>query len=344
MRGPVWFADRERGAMTVIVGVLLLALVAMGLVVLEVGAVVNERRQLRNGADAAALAVAGECAEGTSLPSADCQAALPDQVGMDADALAEGYVGANAEDRTLKEPLTFDPPGYPVQSVRVVGWSRGEDGATFLTSFFNPNGWESTASAVARWGAIAAGNTVPLALHQCEWEEAPKPGGTLPSETVTITLHNADADGCAEGPGGQNAPGNWGWLDIVESCVAETSEDGTYDGTVGNPPPGNPNIDCDPSDFPIGEPILFVIFDEATGTGTNAVYHVAGYAAFELEAYKLHSQPAWRHPAGYTCPGVDSTANCLTGRWVTAVVPGGELADDPTGTQDFGARTFVLIE
>ena len=53
----------ERGATAVLVGILLVPLVGCLAIALDVGALYVERGQLQNGADAAALAVAQECAE-----------------------------------------------------------------------------------------------------------------------------------------------------------------------------------------------------------------------------------------------------------------------------------------
>ena len=59
--------DDDRGAVLVWVALMLVVLLGIGALVIDVGALYAERRQLQNGADAAALAVAADCAEGDCL-------------------------------------------------------------------------------------------------------------------------------------------------------------------------------------------------------------------------------------------------------------------------------------
>src|ERR1039457_1222087 len=61
----------ERGAVGVLVAMMLGAgvLTGMGALVIDVGQLYQERAELQNGADAAALAVAESCATGTCTPS-----------------------------------------------------------------------------------------------------------------------------------------------------------------------------------------------------------------------------------------------------------------------------------
>ena len=54
----------DRGAVLVWVALMIVVLLGVGALVLDVGALCVERRELQNGADAAALAVAQDCAEG----------------------------------------------------------------------------------------------------------------------------------------------------------------------------------------------------------------------------------------------------------------------------------------
>src|ERR1035438_6105259 len=65
----------ERGAIGVLVAVLLGAgvLTGMGALVVDVGQLYQERAELQNGADAAALAVAKSCATGTCAPTLSAQ-------------------------------------------------------------------------------------------------------------------------------------------------------------------------------------------------------------------------------------------------------------------------------
>ena len=65
----------ERGAVAVIVALMLGTgvLTGIGALVIDVGQIYQERAELQNGADAAALAVAKSCATGTCAPTLSAQ-------------------------------------------------------------------------------------------------------------------------------------------------------------------------------------------------------------------------------------------------------------------------------
>ena len=77
----------DRGAAGVVVALFAVAIFGMAAFALDTAAIYEERRELQNGADAAALAVAEDCLR---LPQT-CNAGA-------ADATAAGYADANAED------------------------------------------------------------------------------------------------------------------------------------------------------------------------------------------------------------------------------------------------------
>ena len=54
--------DRERGAVSVLIAILMVSLLGFTALAVDVGMLYAERTQLRNGADAAALAIAQKCA------------------------------------------------------------------------------------------------------------------------------------------------------------------------------------------------------------------------------------------------------------------------------------------
>ena len=62
--------DGERGAISVLVAILMVTLLGFTAVAVDVGMLYAERTQLRNGADAAAFAIAQKCARDVNDP--DC--------------------------------------------------------------------------------------------------------------------------------------------------------------------------------------------------------------------------------------------------------------------------------
>ena len=77
----------EQGAVSVIVATALVALLGCAAIAVDVSMMYAERTQLRNGADAAALAIAQKCAKSTTDP--DC---------VSTSSLAAGLANRNAND------------------------------------------------------------------------------------------------------------------------------------------------------------------------------------------------------------------------------------------------------
>ena len=80
-------ADGERGAISVLVAILMVTLLGFTALAVDVGMLYAERTQLRNGADAAALAIAQKCAR--NINDADCSTTS---------ALARSLANSNAGD------------------------------------------------------------------------------------------------------------------------------------------------------------------------------------------------------------------------------------------------------
>ena len=165
-------------AAVVIAGGLLIGMLAM---TVDVGRLLVERRAVQNGADAAALALADDCARGR----ADCA------VGSASISRAGAYANANAADGTTSvtavcgsTPLaacaTPGPHAWECQSpaafpafVRVRTATREEDGTAVVPPVFAgamSGGTGLWACAQAAWGsARSAGTVVPFALSICDY-------------------------------------------------------------------------------------------------------------------------------------------------------------------------------
>lgn len=335
---------RDRGAVLVWVAGGLVALVGMGAMVLDVGAVYAERRDLQNGADAAALAVAKDCAAG------DC---------LDEYATARTYANDNAGDgasNVLPGHVCGSGPGLspcpdPVPNTDgVEGWvsvdtsTLTDDGGTEIPFVLAPVldaanvGKTVHANAVAAWGPVGSATTLPLIFSTCEFNYA---GGdlttdppTYPSGDRVIYFHDNQQDWevtteCGADTAGGDFPGGFGWLDAGDDCQVEVSEDGW----VGDEPGSfNPNsIGCDPEAWQDTE-VLLPLFDLTNGlTGTNGEYHVAGFVGFHVTGY-LFSGQSWNPP----CSG---NQRCIGGYFTEIYVENGEIG---TGN-DYGARVVQMI-
>lgn len=327
--------DDEQGAVVVIVGLLFVALFALGTFVVDWGAVYHERRQLQNGADAGALAVAADCALG------NCG---------DYTATAADLVDPNAEDSASAiDAVTID---MAAQTATVDTSTSDPDGGSIVPFRFGPllgnSGGTVHASATAQWSAPLNAPAAPLIASKCEWDREVGSPENLPSGNLTLWFHTGTESEPCNGPAGQDTPGGFGWVDGSD-CEADITidEDGVWvESKTGNTPTGT---GCSPSDFAIGSTILLPIFDQASGQGTNAQFHLIGFAAFEIAGIGLHNAGGWTD--GQTCAvspsepggGSDSASNqCITGRFVDYFVADA-IAGGPN-IPDFGVKTVTLIK
>jgi len=281
----------ERGATAVLVGLLMIPLLGFAAISIDVGALYWERAQLQNGADAAALAIAQECAE-------DDQCDAPS-------ALAATFANANATDGA-SNVLT---PSFPTPTTVVVTTST-KDGATgepALTHFFAQLiGTESTtvgAAATAEWGSPSVGTTLPLAISACDFAYSRENPG------VTVLIRYDTNKEC-KGPEGTPIPGGFGWLDRgddrQDSCETTFDLAGSrVQAEPGNSYPGS----CDAVMANLeGTTVLIPVYDGAeSANGTAKWYSLAGFAAFYVTGWKFaggSSMPTVNtDPSAPTCAG-----------------------------------------
>jgi hypothetical protein len=81
---------------------------------------------------------------------------------------------------------------------------------------------------------------------------------------------------------------------------------------------------------------LIPIYDTATGTGNNVVYHIVGFAEFVVQGWNFTGQAYW--PATPPCSG---DVTCISGRFVKFVHIG-DVQLGPSG--DYGATGIQLID
>lgn len=352
----------ERGMVAVFMALFLVAALGCGAIVLDVGAMYQERRELQNGADAAALALASDCA------GAGCGAYAT---------TAESYADVNADDGASDVdevcgstvvgllPCLDPPEGLPVVAkyVRVSTTTRdaATDGDEIRFGLARVLGFEGKtvqARSTVAWGPPSPSSIAspPLIFSMCEFYEAvggPAGAALLPyypdqdpttGPFHTIFFHGTtEAGSCPAGPSGSDLPGGFGWLESDE-CVAEpytvTNADGEeetwVDDKTGVPIPN----DCDPDQWHDGsDPVVLTLpfFDTTNGlNGTNGEYRIVGFASIYVTGFKF---PGGKWPADFQCPGQGNSVNCIQGHFVRAAVSGTEF-----GTVDLGTVMVKVIE
>lgn len=326
----------QRGASSVIVAIVTTVLLGSVGLVIDVGAVYSERRELQNGADAAALALAADCATGIA--------------GCATNAVADELLDRNASDGDSHLVGTqVDAAGG-----RVTVWARSKDASTGqlavpmrFASILGYRRMVVRASATAGWGpprsfpSRADGSTppsLPLTIDACEFAHATD-GGIVYGRPVVITFHTGGTSGapqpCPTNGSGQDAPGNFGWVQPTHDCKAGTTEIGPIGGQTGTSPPGA----CSPGEVrkQVGKTVVLPIFDSAVGSGSHVTYTVGGWAAFHLTGFKLHGGSQWDHPSGNPpCSGGD---RCIAGWFVRM-----NDARAPIGGKPYGIAVIGLTD
>jgi hypothetical protein len=310
----------DRGATAVLFGLLLVPLMGVMAISLDVGALYAERAQLQNGADAAALAVAFDCAD-----SNGCTAAM---------ATAAKFSSANALDGTS---TTLQPTFPNNHSVTVSNSTRESDGTTAIHHpFASLIGIDSTtvhADATAEWGSPRAGKVLPLSIAHCEVANVAK--------GVRVLIQYDENKPC-KGPTGQPIKGGFGWLDqLPGECEAYIDLDAP---NAGNAPGLDPPNNCAAMFSTLqGSTVLIPIYDSRPSqNGQKGVFHIVGFAAFLVTGWKFtgtgNSIMNNPDPLAPSCTG-----NCrgIQGYWVDRIEVGG---DWEFGGPSYGLSVVHLID
>ena len=190
----------ERGASAVILALLIVPLLGFAAIAVDVGAIYAERQQLQNGADAAALAIAYDCASG--LPACGTSQGT-----------AEAMTEANYDETNSSRGTPTVELGSSQVTVRNAGVQNH-----WFAPILGEDSTEVSARATAAWGAPGSGAAVlPLAFSWCEFEK--QTGGGLPSSTTPRTIYFTKTSpavaGTPEctGPSDLIVPGGFAWLD-----------------------------------------------------------------------------------------------------------------------------------
>ena len=266
----------ERGASAVFVAILLVPLIGFLAIALDVGALYAERAQLQNGADAAAIAIARDCADGAcDNPSG----------------LAASFTAANANDGAAN----VDPPDIDLdaQTVTVSDSTRTDTGEDAVQHpFASLIGTDSTtvgAAATAEWGPPGSGPVLALALSWCEFQQS------LGAEGALMTIRTDTNKTCKKSPSEEIIPGGFGWLDNTTApCEATINLSLNLDAAgelwVGSDAGGSAPNDCkDRLPGLKNTPILVPIYDLVRGTGTTAEYRIFAFASFSITGWNFPS-------------------------------------------------------
>lgn len=338
---------RDRGAVAVVVALLLGSGVLLGMaaLVVDVGNIYVEREQLQSGADAGATKIAQACA--TEL--AGCPSSAVEVARTYADANSSrgsaavtvcGRGGNLVDCPTGSGGLSDCVRAAPTSGnyVEVHTSTLLADGSTALPPAFAQaiiGGYQGpTVAACARaaWGPPRSAR-LSMTISRCEWNAYTNNGASFPDPPVeqVISLHDATTAGACQ-PG---QSGGFGWLDDSKhDCRTPVALAGTYDGDPG----GNVSQGCRALLSGLsGRPLLMPLYDTATGHGEKVTYTLAGFAAFVVTGWHLPGFDSSSTLTGRSSCG-DSTS-CIFGYFTrTTLLGGGEI-----GGPDLGASVIRLV-
>ena len=356
----------ERGATAIIVAIVMTALMSVAALAVDVAAMHQERRELQSGADAAALALAQDCARGS------CGAPLAMST------TAKTFANANAHDG-LARIVQITPTASEI-TVRVgteqAGGGADNDANTVDFTFarvFGVDGRDINASATARWSPVGGAATLPLTFSLCEWQRETSNGANfyhlnangqldpVPTDPPSVILFHdsgntngngngsGDTSGDCAAQAGQDVnhdgrlPGGFGWLESTD-CEATIIAPGWV---AAKPGAGVPN-GCDPSTL-VNRTLLVAVFaDEGSqvnqdyGTCTigpgGKCYFIAGFAQMYITFVRF---PSYASANGQNTP-CRPPDSCIAGYFIEGLVPVADVLGG--GSQNFGSTIVELVK
>ncbi|MGW4928692.1 pilus assembly protein TadG-related protein [Agromyces sp. NPDC004153] len=299
----------ERGATAVTFALLLVPLLAILAFVVDIGLLYYEKAQLQNGADAAALAVAQECA------------LLPDSCEGDASDVASTYSDSNANDGAATASIpegTFEVDGRSGKvTVRTSTQTIDGDAALShpLASALGLAPTTVVAEASAVWGLPVAGNTLALTFGRCEFADHEPTGDDFTGSTINISYDVTERRHCGPDEDGDGVAdvfsrGAFGWVESSNCTVDIDLADPWVPGTSGAN--GNSSgCSAELLSSYIGQTVLIPLFDDCRDAsrptdpnpmcnGSDVEYHLVAFAAFHITGIRV---PGINDPDRSACSG-----------------------------------------
>lgn len=330
----------DRGAIAVLVGLLMVVLMGFAAISIDVGRLYVERRQLQNGADAAALAVA--CSSGTSQQKATLATDLAGKNEAAGRAQATVFPQSNGrvtvDTRSLNTaggsalPLSFAPVlginSATVQASATAGCNRPDGGTAALPLTF------SYCSFANQTGGISSTQERTIYL--------PRPGNGNRDGRFEYDYEENEGNRACTDVTGAPLPGAFGWLKTdgkAGEAGCQTQSSLTQNGGWASSDPGkSPSRGCDATLVAQtqGKTVLLPLYDKQTGSGDNGKYHIIGYAAFLITGYYFSNKYSWLNPCG-------PPDQCVRGYFTKLVSVSDAFTGSPTAP-DFGVSQPSLTQ
>lgn len=306
----------QRGAVGVVVALLMVPLMGFAAIAIDVAAIYADRQQLQTGADAGALAIAQDCSAGSC-----------GSPGATAANFATANRGPGASTATVTS-LTGGSVTVRTSAVR----------DHLFAPVLGINSSVVQAQATVTWGSPTGGTTaLPLTFNKCEFDHYT--GGGVPSDTIerTILFSKTAVSGCPP-QSGDFVPGGFGWVEVNSGTCNRASAVSGVLSLLESDPGNSPPSSCSPADFAkvINQTVLLPVFKEYGGNGSNAYFRVYGYAAFRVTGYYFAGQFDWNSPCG-------GNERCIRG-YFTKMTDRAPTFTYGSGAPQLGAGVISLID
>lgn len=287
--------DQESGAVAVIAVVAFAVILAMVGVSIDIGAAFAKRQEAQNGADAAALAVASQCAIHRQLTNCPGDYTSAREI-----ALLNERTGDSAT--VLDGDIQYDTPAAHRVTVTVTA-----EQPTFFLSILGDSFRSFTVKrhAVAAYGSPIHGHTIPIAGSECVFPDDPPAPDTVIDIELWLPQNSSgieDAAGCDH----DFPSGGFAWLDdgAVQDCNAEIGIGGTIGSDPGAPAPKGCR-DMGKTYFvdmvAAGTEFLIPLFEYSEGGGAGAEYVVTRFAVLQFTGFHYGPGHFDSSPVGQRC-------------------------------------------
>ena len=317
----------ERGATAIFTAIVIVMLMGFAALAVDVGALWWDKKELQNGADAAALALAQSCAEADGATGCENDRPMATDLAEDN---KTATLGVNEARIPIDGIRRVDAHGNPDPHGNYVSVTVTGQGRIWFSAFLGAGPSDVSARATASWGPVGSARVLPLAISLCELLTYGVPSGA----GEIVVLISDDATGCHPDGAVHEAPGGWGWLvpESTPDCTVVVDAGAWADSKTGKPIPTG----CDGALQGLqGKTVLMPVFDRTNGlTGSNAKFHLIGFAQLEVEAYCFGNHIKYTRPGDLGCP----SKRWIAGRFVQMV----DLSADTGDGENFGATTVRL--
>lgn len=308
--------DDDRGAVAIIVAFMVPVIFGFAAVAMDLSYTWLGYQQVRNGADAAAISIAQQCAKGSCpSPSAASVPLIDGNRRIDDAQLVNATISGNTVTVTVESTINH-----------------------FFAGIIGHPSTTVSAKGVASWdGVYRMEAALPFGVDRCVIDERPlSESGSKVRIATQTNPHAVPCDGTpasfaysdgAFTPLNTNAPYNRCALTVQAGDSKRTS-------IKAGAPLGCSNNDLNRM-LRSGDPVVLPVYDSKTGTGFNTHYNIVGFAAFEVVEYCLAPAVA---SVGTPCSGTVQWIDVIPMHHVAAVGHGGP------GGADFGLSTVGLVE